>query len=151
MIQDDAARQLVYMMEKVISEGTGARAQFGGRQLGGKTGTTSAAKDAWFIGFSADYVAGVWMGYDDNTPLTGVTGGGLPTDIWREVMSRVHEGLPVKPLPMQDPSSPSGFGETAGTSGTGGGTGSIIDQVLRDIFGSGGDGSAAPAPQAGDR
>ncbi|MEP2843277.1 MAG: transglycosylase domain-containing protein, partial [Alphaproteobacteria bacterium] len=71
VIQEDAARQLVYMMEKVISEGTGQRAQFGDRQLAGKTGTTSANKDAWFVGFSADYVAGVWMGYDDNTPLTG--------------------------------------------------------------------------------
>lgn len=78
VIQEDAARQLVYMMEKVISEGTGQRAKFGGRQLAGKTGTTSANKDAWFVGFSADYVAGVWMGYDDNTPLTGVTGGACP-------------------------------------------------------------------------
>jgi len=83
VIQEDAARQLVYMMEKVISEGTGQRAQFGDRQLAGKTGTTSANKDAWFVGFSADYVAGVWMGYDDNTPLTGVTGCGLRAEIWR--------------------------------------------------------------------
>ena len=141
VIQEDAARQLVYMMEKVISEGTGRRAQFGGRQLAGKTGTTSAAKDAWFIGFSADYVAGVWMGYDDNTPLKGVTGGGLPTAIWRETMSRVHEGLPLNSLPMSDPAPPSGLGEAQIASdpipvpadNRRGGT--IIDQVLRDIFG----------------
>jgi penicillin-binding protein 1A len=44
--------------------------------VAGKTGTTQAARDAWFLGFTADYVAGVWMGYDDNTPLSGVTGGG---------------------------------------------------------------------------
>jgi penicillin-binding protein 1A len=68
--------------------------------VAGKTGTTQAARDAWFIGFTADYVAGVWMGYDDNTPLTGVTGGGLPAEIWREVMERVHRGVPVSPLPM---------------------------------------------------
>lgn len=158
VVQQEAARQLVYMMEKVISEGTGARAQFGGRALAGKTGTTSAAKDAWFIGFSADYVAGVWMGYDDNTPLTGVTGGGLPTDIWREVMSRVHEGLPLNPLPMSAPISPTDLGETAlGTSGDAGSggtrdTGNIIDQVLRDIFGgSNGSGSSSPSPDAGNR
>ena len=156
VIQEEAARQLVYMMEKVISQGTGARAQFGGRQLAGKTGTTSAAKDAWFIGFSADYVAGVWMGYDDNTPLTGVTGGGLPTDIWREVMSRVHEGLPLNPLPMSDPIGPSGLGEEPGDPipvGRTEGVGTIIDQVLRDIFGSGstGQGSRAGSPQGGDR
>ncbi|MGC1262146.1 MAG: glycosyl transferase, partial [Jannaschia helgolandensis] len=46
--------------------------------------------------------AGVWMGYDDNSPLTGVTGGGLPAEIWRETMVRVQEGLPVRPLPMID-------------------------------------------------
>ena len=155
VIQEDAARQLVYMMEKVISEGTGSRAQFGGRELAGKTGTTSAAKDAWFIGFSADYVTGVWMGYDDNTPLTGVTGGGLPTDIWRETMSRVHEGLPLNPLPMQSPDPASGLGEIQRGSdqipvGNNSG-GTIIDQVLRDIFGNSGQGSSAPAPNAGDR
>ncbi|MEW9918207.1 transglycosylase domain-containing protein [Marimonas sp. MJW-29] len=153
VIQEDAAGQLVYMMEKVISEGTGSRAQFGGRQLAGKTGTTSAAKDAWFIGFSADYVTGVWMGYDDNTPLTGVTGGGLPTDIWRETMSRVHEGLPLMPLPMTNPDPASGLGEVQGSRPipVGNSGGSIIDQVLRDIFGGGGQGSNAPAPRAGDR
>ena len=152
VIQEDAALQLVYMMEKVVSEGTGGRAKFGGRELAGKTGTTQANRDAWFIGFSADYVAGVWMGYDDNTPLTGVSGGGLPTEIWHEVMVRVHEGMPNRPLPMiipapaiveappvqqqnvpirrQDPVS-------------------LIDQVLRDIFGGGS--SQGNGGRTGDR
>ncbi|MEX3313933.1 transglycosylase domain-containing protein [Sulfitobacter sp. PS-8MA] len=159
VIQEDAARQLVYMMEKVISEGTGQRAKFGGRQLAGKTGTTSANKDAWFVGFSADYVAGVWMGYDDNTPLTGVTGGGLPAEIWRETMRRVHDGLPVKDLPMMAPAPPSNLGEAQPAPPTpqprqgGGGADNVIDRVLRDIFGSnsGGDGAAAPAPTFLDR
>lgn len=103
VIRPEAAQQLVWMMEKVISGGTGRRAQIPGWQAAGKSGTTSAAKDAWFIGFTADYVAGVWMGYDDNTPLTGVTGGGLPAEIWRETMVRVHDGLTPKPLPMLEP------------------------------------------------
>ncbi|WP_147110198.1 transglycosylase domain-containing protein [Tateyamaria sp. syn59] len=103
VIQESAARELIWMMEKVVSEGTGQRAQFGGWQIAGKTGTTQAARDAWFIGFTADYVAGVWMGYDDNTPLTGVTGGGLPSEIWRETMIRVHEALSPRPLPLQVP------------------------------------------------
>lgn len=158
VIQEEAARQLVYMMEKVISEGTGQRAQFGGRQLAGKTGTTSAAKDAWFIGFSADYVAGVWMGYDDNTPLKGVTGGGLPTAIWRETMTRVHEGMPLNDLPMSVPGPASGLGEEQVASDpipvpvdNRGGT--IIDQVLRDIFGpsSGGGGQRTPTTRGEDR
>ena len=76
-----------------------------GRPAAGKTGTTQAARDAWFVGFTADYVTGVWMGYDDNTPLTGVTGGGLPAEIWRETMVRVEDGLPVAPLPARTPAA----------------------------------------------
>jgi membrane peptidoglycan carboxypeptidase len=103
VIQESSARQLVYMMHEVVQSGTGTRAQLpDGRPAAGKTGTTQAARDAWFIGFTGDYVTGVWMGYDDNTPLSGVTGGGLPAEIWRETMVRVHEGLPLRPLPMID-------------------------------------------------
>ncbi|MBW4709461.1 transglycosylase domain-containing protein [Roseobacter sp. YSTF-M11] len=148
VVQEDAARQLIYMMEKVVSEGTGQRAQFGGRQLAGKTGTTQAARDAWFVGFSADYVAGVWMGYDDNTPLTGVTGSGLPAEIWRETMARVHEGVPAKPLPMMSPSQAGETREqtTGGVSG-GGGVGGFLDSLLRDILGGGGNtGANQPRP-----
>lgn len=100
VINEKAARELIYMMNKVVTSGTGQRAALPDREAAGKTGTTQAARDAWFLGFTADYVAGVWMGYDDNTPLTGVTGGGLPAEIWRETMIRVHEGVPPTPLPM---------------------------------------------------
>jgi len=133
VIQEQAARELTWMMHKVVSEGTGRRAEIEGWQVAGKTGTTQAARDAWFIGFTADYVAGVWMGYDDNTPLSGVTGAGLPAEIWHEVMARVHEGLTPQPLPMAPP-----LGNGAGLPGTGGRPGGglgIIDGILRDIFG----------------
>ncbi|MBW4973447.1 transglycosylase domain-containing protein [Roseovarius mucosus] len=103
VIQESAAQELIYMMTKVIEGGTGGRARLPGREAAGKTGTTQAARDAWFLGFTADYVAGVWMGYDDNTPLSGVTGGGLPAEIWQETMMRVHEGIDPKPLPMLRP------------------------------------------------
>lgn len=103
VISDGAARELIYMMEKVVSEGTGSRAKLPGWQVAGKTGTTSAAKDAWFIGFTADYVVGVWMGYDDNTPLSGVTGGGLPAEIWHESMKRITDGMSPRPLPAFTP------------------------------------------------
>ncbi|MDA8746601.1 PBP1A family penicillin-binding protein [Litoreibacter sp.] len=106
VITPQAAEQLTYMMYRVVSDGTGTRARLDDREVAGKTGTTSAAKDAWFIGFTAQYVVGVWMGYDDNTPLTGVTGGGLPADIWHETMARVTVGLPAEPLPMIRPASP---------------------------------------------
>lgn len=116
VISERAARQLVWMMYEVIEKGTGRRGKLDGREAAGKTGTTQAARDAWFVGFTADYVVGVWMGYDDNTPLTGTTGGGLPADIWRETMVRVNEGLPVRPLPME---APGAGGQMVGGQATG--------------------------------
>ncbi|ABF65360.1 Penicillin-binding protein 1A [Ruegeria sp. TM1040] len=138
VIRPVAAQELIWMMEKVIAEGTGQRAQIPGWQAAGKSGTTSSAKDAWFIGFTADYVAGVWMGYDDNTPLTGVTGGGLPAEIWRETMVRVHDGLAPQPLPMAAP-EPIVVPEPQPQRRNGGGFGRELERtlngVLQDIFG----------------
>ena len=146
VINETAAGELMYMMSKVVTEGSGRRAAVPDRQAAGKTGTTQAARDAWFIGFTADYVAGVWMGYDDNTPLSGVTGGGLPAEIWRATMIRVHEGLPSRPLPMSTPAAsqvptpapqPQGdkprdtdLGEQIESIAEG-----IVNQLLRDLFG----------------
>jgi 1A family penicillin-binding protein len=135
VIRKAAARELVWMMTRVIEKGPGQRARLPGREVAGKTGTTQAARDAWFLGFTADYVAGVWMGYDDNTPLTGVTGGGLPAEIWRETMGRVHEGLPPRPLPMQRPAPrdpPSGPLPRRREPVTGG---NPIENILRSLFG----------------
>ncbi|HVH03259.1 MAG TPA: PBP1A family penicillin-binding protein, partial [Amaricoccus sp.] len=104
VIDERAAGELVWMMAQVVERGTGGRARLpDGRPAAGKTGTTQAARDAWFVGFTADYVCGVWMGYDDNTPLSGTTGGGLPAEIWRETMTRVETGLPIRPLPVWIP------------------------------------------------
>lgn len=103
VISEEAARQLTYMMTQVVEQGTGRRAGLDGWQVAGKTGTTQAARDAWFIGFTADYVVGVWMGYDNNEPLTGVTGGGLPAEIWHEVMVRVTDGMEPRPLSVIRP------------------------------------------------
>ncbi|UXU75073.1 MULTISPECIES: transglycosylase domain-containing protein [unclassified Paracoccus (in: a-proteobacteria)] len=98
VISQKAAGELIGMMQQVIERGTGTRARLPGRPAAGKTGTTSSYRDAWFIGFTGQYVTGVWMGYDDNTPLKGVTGGGLPAEIWQAVMTEIHDGLPVEPL-----------------------------------------------------
>jgi 1A family penicillin-binding protein len=137
VIQESAAQELIYMMTKVIEGGTGSRARLPGREAAGKTGTTQAARDAWFLGFTADYVAGVWMGYDDNTPLKGVTGGGLPAEIWQETMVRVHEGIDPKPLPMLRPQprpaptpAPQNQQRRAPIA-----SGNPIENILRSIFG----------------
>ena len=138
VISERSARLLTYMMTQVIESGTGQRARLPDRQVAGKTGTTQAARDAWFVGFTADYVAGVWMGYDDNTPLKGVTGGGMPAEIWREVMLRIHDGLPVHPLPMIVPEPrlpPSGDTPRPGTPQMQDSTPDLADQILREVLG----------------
>jgi len=77
------------MMSAVINTGTGKNARLN-RPVGGKTGTSQNYRDAWFIGYSADYVAGVWIGNDDGTPMKRLTGGGLPAKIWAKVMIAAH-------------------------------------------------------------
>ncbi|MEM7211011.1 MAG: transglycosylase domain-containing protein [Pseudomonadota bacterium] len=106
VISVETAGLLTNMMQEVVTSGTGGRARLEGWQVAGKTGTTQKARDAWFIGYTADYVTGVWMGYDDNSPLTGVTGGGLPAEIWGEVMRRVQQGRTPRPLNSIEPQVP---------------------------------------------
>lgn len=134
VITPDSAQQLIYMMYNAVQSGTGARAQIPGVEVAGKTGTTQAARDAWFMGFTADYVAGVWMGYDDNSPLTGVTGGGLPAEIWQRTMAQVQEGLEPKPLPMIRPATPPTVNVVERDTNTGRG-GDKADNVLLDLLG----------------
>jgi membrane peptidoglycan carboxypeptidase len=140
---------LTYMLREVVETGTGRRARLADRDAAGKTGTTQAARDAWFIGFTADYVVGVWMGNDDNAPLTGVAGGGLPAEIWRQTMQRIHKGVPPSPLYIVEPGAASTLlGGDVGGGSQGGG--SIVERVfldvLRGLTGGGGD-----SPGGGDR
>ncbi|WP_135081155.1 PBP1A family penicillin-binding protein [Terasakiella sp. SH-1] len=86
------------MMKQVMMTGTGQKANFN-RSLGGKSGTSQAFRDAWFVGYSADLVLGVWMGNDNEKPMKKVTGAGLPAQLWGDVMKSAHHNLPPKPLP----------------------------------------------------
>ncbi|MDJ0921451.1 MAG: PBP1A family penicillin-binding protein [Henriciella sp.] len=81
------------MLASVVRDGTGKAADLERWPIAGKTGTSQSFRDAWFVGFSAELLGGVWTGNDDDTPMTEVTGGGLPSRIWHDMMIVAHEGL----------------------------------------------------------
>jgi penicillin-binding protein 1A len=92
------AAAVTRLMMQVMTDGTGRAARLDGRDSAGKTGTTQDFRDAWFIGFSADYVCGVWFGNDDSTPMKHVTGGSLPAHLFKSFMEEAEKGLPARPL-----------------------------------------------------
>ncbi len=91
------------LMSEVVAIGTGKAARLDDRPSAGKTGTTQDFRDAWFVGFSADLVCGVWIGNDDNAPMKHAVGGGLPARIFKSFMEDAEAGLPAKPLSGQTP------------------------------------------------
>jgi penicillin-binding protein 1A len=101
------------MLAGVVAHGTGKAAALP-RPVAGKTGTTQEYRDAWFIGYTADLVAGVWLGNDDNTPMNRVTGGSLPAFAWRNFMLAVTSGVPPKPLASAPPSENSPLDKLSG-------------------------------------
>lgn len=94
VITQESAAALTSMLEDVITRGTGKRAAIG-RPAAGKTGTTSDYKDAWFVGYTPDLVAGVWIGNDDSTSLDGIMGGQTPAATWQSFMSKALANVPA--------------------------------------------------------
>jgi penicillin-binding protein 1A len=90
--------QMTRLMLEVTATGTGRAARLDERPTAGKTGTTQDFRDAWFVGFTADLVCGVWIGNDNNRPMRKATGGTLPARIFHTFMSDAEQGLPVRPL-----------------------------------------------------
>jgi len=90
------ASDMAYMMSKVVEEGTAKRAALDGIKAAGKTGTTNSYRDAWFVGYTGNFVCGVWFGNDDYSPLNRMTGGSLPAQTWHEIMAYAHQGIELK-------------------------------------------------------
>lgn len=95
-------RLVTHMLRAVVLQGTGTRARIE-RDCAGKTGTTSNYKDAWFVGFTPEYAASVWVGNDDESVhMKRVTGGRYPARIWHDIMEAVTLNLPEKKFLQPD-------------------------------------------------
>lgn len=95
VVKETTAYLLTDAMKDVVTKGTGGAVAFSGQKIAGKTGTTSSNKDVWFAGYTPYYTATVWAGYDNNLSLEGDEKN-FHKKIWKNIMSRVHEGLEEK-------------------------------------------------------
>jgi penicillin-binding protein 1A len=102
IVSESAIGAMNDMLNAVVAGGTARAASLDLYPAAGKTGTSQQFKDAWFIGYTAQWVAGVWMGNDNASPMRGVTGGSLPAEIWKALMLKAHQGTMAKPLPGTD-------------------------------------------------
>ena len=87
------------MLQETLVTGTGRRAELKGWQAAGKTGTSQDYRDGWFVGYTSQIVAGVWLGNDDSSPTKRMSGGNLPADIWARFMREGLRGTAETPLP----------------------------------------------------
>jgi penicillin-binding protein 1A len=106
VLDDETVKSMNTMLSQVPEWGTGRRAKLEGIKTAGKTGTTSAYRDAWFVGFTGNYTGAVWMGNDGYAPTRRLTGGVLPATIWNKLMTYAHHGIPIKPIPFIEPEPP---------------------------------------------
>src|SRR5207302_8630438 len=112
-ISTDIARGVTGILAQVVQRGTGTAAQLGDRPVAGKTGTANEWRDAWFVGYTTDLVAAVWVGFPERlrsmtppaTPIN-VTGGSWPAQIWHKVMEAALHDSPITPFPAPDPPKP---------------------------------------------
>ncbi|MGT2437103.1 transglycosylase domain-containing protein [Bradyrhizobium betae] len=98
-IPPNIAADMAGMMSHVVSEGTARRAALDGIPTAGKTGTTNAYRDAWFVGYTGNFSCAVWYGNDDYSPTNRMTGGSLPAQTWHDIMLAAHQGIEVREIP----------------------------------------------------
>src|SRR5882672_11343322 len=98
VMSEEHDADMTEMMMGTVKDGTGKAAALSERPVAGKTGTSQDYRDAWFVGFSAEYVTGVWIGNDNDASMKNATGGGLPARIFKAFMSDAERGLPARPL-----------------------------------------------------
>jgi penicillin-binding protein 1A len=103
VISPEVAIDMIKMMNSVVENGTGRRAQLDGVPTCGKTGTTNDWRDAWFVGYTGNFVGAIWMGNDDYSPTKRMTGGTLPAATWHNIMAYAHQGVELRPLPGLPP------------------------------------------------
>jgi penicillin-binding protein 1A len=100
VLSRNVAEQMNQMLEKVVSEGTAKAATLDFTTAAGKTGTSTGPNDAWFVGFTGKYVASVWLGNDDNKPMSGgTTGGHQAAPVWHKFMVLAHTDMNIPPIP----------------------------------------------------
>jgi penicillin-binding protein 1A len=98
-IPASVASDMAGMMSHVVSEGTARRAALDGIPTAGKTGTTNAYRDAWFVGYTGNFTCAVWYGNDDYSPTNRLTGGAMPAQTWHDIMVAAHQGIEIKEIP----------------------------------------------------
>ena len=111
VFKEETVRTMNTIMAQIPEWGTGKRAALKGIRSAGKTGTTQAYRDAWYVGFTGNYVAAVWFGNDNYQPTRRLTGGRLPAMTWNKFMTYAHQNIERRPIPFIDNPFPGSDGQ----------------------------------------
>ncbi len=100
LVKREVAEKMNQMLERVVTEGTGGQAALDFTNVAGKTGTSTGPNDVWFVGFTGKYVGVVWLGNDDNRPMSsGNTGGHMAAPLWHSIMAVAHTDMNIPTIP----------------------------------------------------